>query len=144
MVDSADRDDELVAHSASERTRLGKGQVMRIGWHTAAYEAGLPEDKFPVVFIALSNGLAQSMDHVAMRPLGSGKVIRSPTEWRSRRGPVTVRTIADRGEPRLKPFLEYFGICCGQRVLGSHLPLRPKSRPVFDYPTNLNPTAAKW
>jgi hypothetical protein len=55
-----------------------------------------------------------------------------------------VRAIADGGEPRLKPFLEYFGICCGQRVLGSHLPLRPKSRPVFDYPTNLNPTAAKW
>jgi hypothetical protein len=55
-----------------------------------------------------------------------------------------VRAIADGGEPRLKPFLEYFGICCGQRVLGRHMPLRPKSRPVFDYPTNLNPTAAKW
>ena len=42
-----------------------------------------------------------------------------------------VRAIADGGEPRLKPFLEYFGICCGQRVLGRHMPLRPKSRPVF-------------
>jgi hypothetical protein len=42
-----------------------------------------------------------------------------------------VRAIADGGEPRLKPFLEYFGICCGQRVLGRHMPLHPKSRPVF-------------
>jgi hypothetical protein len=30
VVDPADWDGELVAHSASERTRLGKGEVMRI------------------------------------------------------------------------------------------------------------------
>ena len=55
-----------------------------------------------------------------------------------------VRAIADGGEPRLKPFLEYLasaavnvflaGICrCAQRAAQS-----------LDYPTNLNPTAAKW
>jgi hypothetical protein len=42
MVGPADRHDELVAHSASERTRLGEGQVVRIGGHTAANEARLP------------------------------------------------------------------------------------------------------
>ena len=64
----------------------------------------------------------------------------------SRQGGRTVSglSIADRREARLKPVLEYFGACCGQHIIGRHMPLRPKSRPVFDYPTNLNPTAAKW
>jgi hypothetical protein len=69
VVDPADRDDELIAHSASERTRLGKGEVVRIGWHTAAHEACLPQHEFPVVFIAQANRLTQSMDHVAARLL---------------------------------------------------------------------------
>jgi hypothetical protein len=65
MVGPADRHDELVAHSASERTRLGKGQVMRIGWHTAAHETCLPQDEFPVVLVAQANRLPQSTDHAA-------------------------------------------------------------------------------
>jgi hypothetical protein len=52
MVDAADRDHELVAYSASERARLCKGEVMRIGRHAAAHEARLPQHEFPVVLIA--------------------------------------------------------------------------------------------
>ena len=43
MVDAAYRHDELVAHSPSERARLGKGQVVRIRGDAAAYKAGLPK-----------------------------------------------------------------------------------------------------
>src|SRR2546429_6630211 len=40
MVDAAYRHDELVAHSPSERARLGKGQVVRIRWDAAACPGG--------------------------------------------------------------------------------------------------------
>ena len=43
MVDSADRDDELVAHTAPECTRLCKGEMMRIRRHAAAHEARLSQ-----------------------------------------------------------------------------------------------------
>ena len=69
MVGPADRHDELVTHSASERTRLGKGQVMRIGWHTAAHEARLSQHEFAVVLISQTNRLTQSMDQVPARLL---------------------------------------------------------------------------
>jgi hypothetical protein len=52
VVDPADRDDELVTHPASERTRLGKGEVMGIRWHAAADKACRPQDEFAVVLIA--------------------------------------------------------------------------------------------
>jgi hypothetical protein len=65
MVHSADRHDELVAHSASERAGLGKGEVMRIGWDAAAHKARLPQHEFPVVLIAHANRLAKRVDHVA-------------------------------------------------------------------------------
>ena len=58
MVDPAKRDRELVAHSTSECTRLGKGEVMRIRRHAAAYQARLPQHELPVVFIAQANRLA--------------------------------------------------------------------------------------
>jgi hypothetical protein len=64
MVDSANRDDELVAHSSAQRTRLCKGEMVRIGWHTAAHKARLPQHEFPMVFIAQANRLTQSTDHV--------------------------------------------------------------------------------
>ena len=51
MVDPADRYDELVAHSASERAGLDKGEMMRIGWRTAAHEARLSQHEFAVVLI---------------------------------------------------------------------------------------------
>ena len=69
MVSPADRHDKLIAHSAAQCTRLRKGEVMRVGWRTAAYEAGLPQHEFPVVFIAQANRLAQGTDYVAARLL---------------------------------------------------------------------------
>jgi hypothetical protein len=49
MADSADRDDELVAHTAPECTRLCKGEMMRIRRHAAAHEARLSQHEFPVI-----------------------------------------------------------------------------------------------
>jgi hypothetical protein len=58
MMDSADRHDELVAHSPSERPRLDKGQVVRIRWHAAAHKAGLPEHEPAVLLTAQANRFA--------------------------------------------------------------------------------------
>ena len=55
MVGPADRDDELVAHPASECARLCEGEVMRIRRHAAAHKACLPEYESPVVLIAQTN-----------------------------------------------------------------------------------------
>src|SRR5262245_46031298 len=52
MVDSADRYDELVAHTAPECTRLCKGEMMRIRRHAAAHEARLSQHESPVMLIA--------------------------------------------------------------------------------------------
>jgi hypothetical protein len=62
VMEPADWDDELVAHSASERPRLREGEVMRVGWHTAADEAGLPQHESSVVLIAQANRLAEGME----------------------------------------------------------------------------------
>ena len=62
VMEPADWDDELVAHSASEGTRLRKREVMRVRRHTAAYEAGLPQHESSVVFIAQPNRFPQSLD----------------------------------------------------------------------------------
>src|SRR6266849_3427282 len=69
VVDPANRDGELVAHSASEGTRLGKGEVMRIRWHAAAHKAGLPQYEFSVVLVAQANRLAQNTDCISAWPL---------------------------------------------------------------------------
>ena len=55
MVDPANRDHELVAHSASECTRLCKGEMMRIRRHAAAHQARLPQHELPVILIAQAN-----------------------------------------------------------------------------------------
>jgi hypothetical protein len=55
VMEPADRDDELVAHTASECTRLCKREVMRIRRHAAAHKAGLPQHELPVVLIAQAN-----------------------------------------------------------------------------------------
>jgi hypothetical protein len=52
VVQPADRDDELVAHPASEGARLREGEVMRVGGHAAAHEARLSQHESPVVLIA--------------------------------------------------------------------------------------------
>ena len=69
VVDPTNRNDELVAHAASERARLREGEVMWIGRHPAAHKARLPQNEFPVVFIAQSDRLAQSTHGAAARPL---------------------------------------------------------------------------
>ena len=60
VMDPANRDGELVAHSASECTWLRKGEVMRIRRHAAAHQTGLPQHELPVVLIAQANRFAQS------------------------------------------------------------------------------------
>ena len=145
VMEAADRDGELVTHAASECTRLCKREMMRIRWHPAAHKARLPQYEFPVVLIAQPNRLAQSMDHVAvllgtprsfvaatsiwpgdghcsilaesMRPPDSGKSIRCHAQWRSLRGPVILRVIADGGEPGLKSLLDHFGVWRGQGAI---------------------------
>jgi hypothetical protein len=62
VMEPADRDDELVADSASESARLGKREVVRVRRHTAAHKARLPQHEFPVVLIAQANRFAQSVD----------------------------------------------------------------------------------
>jgi hypothetical protein len=65
MMDSADRDGELVAHASPECARLYKREVMRIRRHSAAHKTGLPEHEPAVLLIAQPNRFTQSMDHVA-------------------------------------------------------------------------------
>ena len=74
MVDPANRDRELVAHSASECTRLSKGEVMRIRRHAAAHQARLPQHESPVILIAQANRFAQSTDCIAARLLLGGRI----------------------------------------------------------------------
>ena len=62
VMEPADWDDELVAHSASERPWLGKREVVRVRRHAAAHQAGLPQHESSVVLIAQPNRFAQSLD----------------------------------------------------------------------------------
>jgi len=55
VMDPANRNSKLVAYSASKPTRLGKREVMRIGWDAAAHKAGLPEHEPAVVSFAPSS-----------------------------------------------------------------------------------------
>ena len=82
MVDSTDWNGELVAHASSECARLGKREVMWIGWDAAAHKAGLSEHEPAVLLIAQSNRFAQSthcaaaipfldLAHAALGPLSS-------------------------------------------------------------------------
>src|SRR5262249_10876630 len=71
MMDPADRDNELVAHSSSECARLCKGQVMRVRWDAAANKTSLPKYEFPMVLVAQPNRFAQGPHCVRARlPLG--------------------------------------------------------------------------
>jgi len=141
MVDSADRDDELVAHTAPECTRLCKGEMMRIRRHAAAHEARLSQHEFPVILIAQANRFSQSTDCIAARLLFGdrhrcflpGSRVRRASLLRDsmRRRLITLgRTVtsimrgADRGEPCPEPLLHYFRVCSCQRVLGRQIPMR--------------------
>src|SRR5271166_4618767 len=159
VMEPANRGGERVAHAASECTRLGKGEVMRIRWHPAAHQAWLPQEEFSVVLVAQANRLAQSTDctsawllpgdsrslltpngigqagrpHALIRDSMRGRPARDQTTRRPS-GPVTrpgrSPGVTDITESRLKPLLDHFGVCGGQRVLGRQTPLRPGSRLV--------------
>jgi hypothetical protein len=62
----ANRDGELVANAPSHGMRLCEREVMRIRWHAAAHETGLPEHEPAVLLVAQPNRFAQSMDRVAV------------------------------------------------------------------------------
>src|SRR6266480_6893596 len=143
MMDSADRNGELVAHASSECTRLCKREVMRIRGDAATHKAGLPEHEPAVLLIAQSNRFAQSTHCAAAIPLldlaracfrsagGYRTLVRDSVSCAARvemiRNLVGGPTITDRKEPRLKPLLDNFRVCGCQRVLGSQIPIRPGS-----------------
>jgi hypothetical protein len=149
MVDSADRDDEFVAHTAPECTRLCKGEMMRIRRHAAAHEARLSQHESPVILIAQANRFSQSTDCTAARFFGgpdrcflagisvrrSGHpgLLRHSMSWLmttlGRTVTSTMRGV-DRGEPCPEPLLHYFRVCTCQRVLGRQIPMRPGRRLV--------------
>ena len=72
VMDPADRNGELVAHSVSECTWLCKREVMRIRGHAAAHEARLSQHESPVILIAQANRFSQSADGIAARLLLAG------------------------------------------------------------------------
>src|SRR2546422_11188848 len=54
VMDPANRDGELIAHSASKGPRLCKREVVRIRRHSAAHKARLPSHELPMILIAHS------------------------------------------------------------------------------------------
>src|SRR5262245_55265547 len=144
VVDPADRDDELVAHSVSECARLCESEVVRIRRHAAADEARLSQYESPVVLIAQANRFSQRTDYVAasmllgpcrcfpartrvrcaghnalvrdsMRRLMGGSISRRPTAGRTVKRPVRR---ANRRNPCRELLLDHFGVCGCQGVLG--------------------------
>src|SRR4051812_12220654 len=134
MMDSADRDDELVAHTAPECTRLCKGEMMRIRRHAAAHEARLSQHESPVILIAQANRFSQSTDCIAARLLFGDRhrcflpgsrvrragLLRDSMRWLITLGRTVTSTMrgADRGEPCPELLLHYFRVCIRQRVFG--------------------------
>ena len=57
MMTAAERDGELVADFKTQRSGLGKPQVMRIGWLPAADQAGLRSHESQMGFVAKTLGL---------------------------------------------------------------------------------------
>jgi hypothetical protein len=62
VMESANRDSELVAHPVSQCARLGKFQMMRIRGYSAADE---------VLLIAQANGFSEGMDGIVARSVSS-------------------------------------------------------------------------
>src|SRR5499427_7653233 len=62
VMDPANRDGEIVAHSVSKCTRLGKREVMGIRRYAAAHKTRLPQDELSVLLIAQADRFAQSTD----------------------------------------------------------------------------------
>jgi hypothetical protein len=62
VMDPADRNGELVTHTASECAGLGKGEVMRIRWHATAHETGLSEHVLQMIFVPQTDRLTHVPD----------------------------------------------------------------------------------
>jgi hypothetical protein len=58
MMETTNRNRELIADFAAQRTRLCKAKMMRVGWFAAAHDARLRGHKFAVVLVAQANSLA--------------------------------------------------------------------------------------
>ena len=69
VMDPANRDGKLIAHSASKGPRLCKREVVRIRRHSAAHKARLPGHELPMILIAQSNCFLQSTSCPAAGPL---------------------------------------------------------------------------
>ena len=67
VMDPANRDGELVAHSVSKRTRLGKREVMRIRRHAATHKTRLPQYELPMILNNL-NLLNSSYKYIQRAP----------------------------------------------------------------------------
>ena len=59
VVEATERNSELVADPATEGARLGKAQMVRIGWHTTAREARFARDKSPMLLVAQPDAFLQ-------------------------------------------------------------------------------------
>jgi hypothetical protein len=59
MMKATNRNRELIADFASQRSRLCKPKMVRIGRFTAAHEARLLGYEFEVLLVAQPNGLAR-------------------------------------------------------------------------------------
>ena len=75
MVEAANWYGVFIADFASERPRLGKTKMMRFGGGAAAYDAGLPRDKFAVFLIAQADRLSWQASSAA------DGILRSLREW---------------------------------------------------------------
>jgi hypothetical protein len=74
MVSAAERDRELVADLAAERTALGEAKVMGVAGCAAANQAGLLRDVFDMLAVTYAARLGESqnalVDAVLLAPLG--------------------------------------------------------------------------
>ena len=59
MVETAHRDGELVAGFSPERPRLREAEMMRLGRHSPANDAGLPCYEFTMLLVAQPDGFSR-------------------------------------------------------------------------------------
>jgi len=76
VVKPANRDRVFVAHFAAKRAGLGKADMMRLGWDSAAHKARLGRDELAMLLAAQADGLRlDSTPVVVGRPRPCEKAI---------------------------------------------------------------------
>jgi hypothetical protein len=140
VMDATERDRELVADPAPERTRLREPKMMGIRRHPAAHKARLSRYEFPVIFVAQADGFAQcTYRTIGMRftlgrrscLAGAGIVlVRALGAWDARNigRPVIRLAVAERRQYHLKPFLDDLGVGRREGALGGKTPMGPGGR----------------